>query len=428
MLSVSSISVMGTLFLLNTNLFFMNFFENIINSIVTIVSNKLRSGLTMLGIIIGVSSVIVMIAIGEGAQKGVTSRIEEMGTNLLIVSPGSSSQTNVRGGSGGNSSTDSLTNDDISSLLSLDGIVAVSPEKSGRKQVIYTNKNVNTTITGVYPSYEFVRNFKVEYGQFITEQHNKEFSRVAVLGNQVVTDLFDGANPIGKDIRIENNIFTVVGVMEKKESQGSSNTGNFIFIPISTAQMRVFGSASLNNIFLSVADANEMESMKEKVELALLTEHQISDPTHADFTVLNQADTLETLNQVTAIFTLLLGGIAGISLLVGGIGVMNIMLVSVTERTHEIGIRKAIGAKERDILVQFLTESTLLSLAGGFLGILISFGVVAVLASKTTLEASITTNSILLAFFFAASVGMFFGAYPAYKAGKLNPIEALRFE
>ncbi len=406
----------------------MNFLENIFNALATIVANKLRSGLTMLGIIIGVSSVIVMIAIGEGAQRGVTSRIEEMGTNLLIVTPGNSSQTNVRGSAGGGSNTDALTNDDVAVLEALDGIAAVSPEKSGRKQAIYGSNNVNTTITGVYPTYESVRNFHIEYGQFITKENNNEFARVAVLGQDVVADLFDDANPIGKDIRIENNIFTVVGVMEEKEGQGFNSGGNVIFIPFTTAQMRVHGSRSVDSIYLSVTDADKMDNMTDEVQFALLTAHQISDPTIADFSVLNQADTLETLNEVTAIFTLLLGGIAGISLLVGGIGVMNIMLVSVTERTHEIGIRKAIGAKEHDILWQFLTESTLLSLAGGLIGIFVSFAVVAILTNKTALEASVTMDSILLAFLFAATVGIFFGAYPAYKAGKLNPIEALRFE
>jgi len=407
----------------------MNFLENIINAIGTIISNKLRSGLTMLGIIIGVSSVIIMIAIGEGAQKGVVSSIEGLGTNLLVIIPGNQNQTNVRGSSQGNSSTDSLTIDDVKILNKTDGIAAVSPETSGRKQVIYKNKNINTTITGVLSSYESVRNFKIDYGQFISDQNNLNVDRVAILGTDVVNNLFSDENPIGKDIRIENNIFTVIGVMQKKGQQGFGRSADdVIFIPLSTALKRVFGSTALSSIYLSTEKANEMNDMMEKVNYILLQEHKIESLEKADFTVLNQADAIETLSEVTKIFTILLGGIAGISLLVGGIGVMNIMLVSVTERTREIGIRKAIGAKEKDILLQFLTESTLLSLFGGLIGILISLLVIILVKNKFQMEAEMTFNSIILAFIFSISVGIFFGAFPAYKAGKLNPIDALRFE
>ncbi len=407
----------------------MNFLENVINAISTIFSNKLRSSLTMLGIIIGVSSVIVMVSIGEGAQKGVTSRIEQLGTNLLIITPGNQTQTNVRGGSGGSSSTDSLTNSDVIAIKDIEGVSAISPEISGRKQSVFKNKNVNTTITGVFSEYEEVRNFKIEYGQFISDVNNKNFDRVAVVGKDIVTNLFEEKSPIGKNLRIENNIFTVIGVMEQKGQQGFGRSADdVIFIPLSTAQARVFGNTSLSTINVSVENTEEMGRVKNEIEYTLLKEHGIDDSNKADFTVLNQADAIETLNEVTQIFTILLGGIAGISLIVGGIGVMNIMLVSVTERTREIGIRKAIGAKEKDILLQFLTESTLLSLAGGIIGILISFLVVLFVKSKLGMDTSITIKSIILAFIFSASVGMFFGALPAYKAGKLNPIDALRFE
>ena len=406
----------------------MNFLENIINAITTIFTNKLRSSLTMLGIVIGVSSVIVMIAIGQGAQRGVTSRIQQLGTNLLVITPGSSTQTNVRGNFGGSSSTDSLTNGDFQVLQKLEGILAVSPEVSGRKQVIYKNNNVNTTITGVLPTYEIVRNFNIDYGQFISEQNNVDFQRVAIVGQDIVTNLFNGENPIGQDVRVENNIFTIIGVMEKKGQQGFRSADDVIFIPLYTAQKRVFGDEDLSTIYVSVKNADEMETMMEEVNYTLLKEHELNSLDEADFTVLNQADAIETMNEVTKIFTILLGGIAGISLLVGGIGVMNIMLVSVTERTREIGIRKAIGAKEKDILLQFLTESTILSIVGGMLGVIISFLVVMIIKSKLSMDTNITFNSIILAFIFSASVGIFFGAFPAFKAGKLKPIEALRFE
>lgn len=403
----------------------MNFLENIFNAFGAIISNKLRSGLTMLGIIIGVSSVIVMIAIGEGAQKSVTDRISQLGTNLLLISPGGQSQSNVRNTTG---SATTLEEEDYLALQNLDGISAISPEISGRKQVIYGSNNTNTTITGVVPDYEIVRNFPVESGQFITAENNANFDRVAVLGVTVVSELFEDEDPIGKTVRIENGIFTVIGVMSEKGGSGFSNADNMVFVPLSTAQIRIFGKKSLASLAVSVAEVSQMESVKNEIESTLRLSRNIPDGTESDFTVLNQADAIETLSEVTQIFTLLLGGIAGISLLVGGIGVMNIMLVSVTERTREIGIRKAIGAKRRDILAQFLTESVFLSLSGGAIGVTLSFGITAIVRSKASIDAVISLNSILLAVLFSVSVGIFFGIFPAHKAGKLNPIDALRFE
>jgi len=403
----------------------MNFLENISNAFGAIISNKLRSGLTMLGIIIGVSSVIVMIAIGEGAQKSVTSRISQLGTNLLLISPGAQSQSNVRNTTG---SVTTLENEDSSALDDIEGIAAISPEISGRKQVIYGSNNTSTTVTGVLPDYETVRNFPIESGQFITEEQNTNFDRVIVLGVDVVSELFENENPIGKTVRIENGIFTVIGVMSEKGGSGFSNADNVVFVPLSTAQIRIFGKKSLASIAVSVAEVSEMDTVKTKIESALRISRDIPDGTESDFTVLNQADAIETLSEVTQIFTLLLGGIAGISLLVGGIGVMNIMLVSVTERTREIGIRKAIGAKRRDILAQFLTESVFLSLSGGAIGVAISFGITTLVRSKVSIDAVISVNSILLAVIFSVSVGVFFGIFPAHKAGKLKPIDALRFE
>lgn len=404
----------------------MNLLENITDAAATIASNKLRSGLTMLGIIIGVASVIIMVSIGQAAQASVTSRIQSLGSNLLIVTPGGSNQSNVRGSSGGGSAT--LTTDDVATITSeVQGISAVSPEYSGRKQIIYGSNNASATITGVLPAYESVRNFKVAQGRFISTQHVTELDRVAVLGSTVVTNLFGaGVNPIGTDIRIENGIFTVIGVMETKSNNSLDNA---IFIPLPTAQVRVFGAANkLSTLYLAVADATAIDTVKTRVTATLLAAHQIANADNADFTVLNQADAIATLNDVTKIFTLLLGGIAGISLIVGGIGVMNIMLVSVTERTREIGIRKAIGARRLDILTQFLTESTLISLCGGLIGVAISFGVTSIVSSNTSLATTISPTSIAVAFLFSVSVGVFFGLLPAHKASRLKPIDALRFE
>ncbi|MFH1375291.1 MAG: ABC transporter permease [Patescibacteria group bacterium] len=406
----------------------MNFFESIIDAVNTIADNKLRSGLTMLGIIIGVASVIVMVAIGEGAQKNVTNRIQQLGSNLLIITPGGTNQTNVRGSSGGGRGT--LTNDDVAMIQAeTAGLSAISPEYSGRKQVILGSQNTNATITGVLPAYETVRNAHVAAGRFISAGNQQQLDRVAVLGQTVAANLFNGADPIGTDIRIENGIFTVIGVMESKGQQGFGNADNVVFIPLSTAQVRVFGVGDqVSTIYISVADAQAIEASKTEITNELLQSHQISNAEDADFSVLNQTDAIETLNDVTKIFTILLGGIAAISLIVGGIGVMNIMLVSVTERTREIGIRKAVGARRRDILAQFLTESTLISVFGGMVGIILAVGGTIIIRKYAPIETTVSLFSIILAFVFSVSIGIFFGIFPAYKASRLKPIDALRFE
>lgn len=407
----------------------MNIFENIRNALGAIGSNKMRSALTMLGVIIGVASVVLMVAIGQGAQKSVTSRIESLGTNLLVVSPGSPTQTNVRfgGGSGGSST---LPNDDAKAIQQyVQGLSGVAPELRSRSQAIVGNLNVSTTIVGATADYSTVRNAPVSYGSFITEEDVTGFHKVAVLGSQVVTSLFpDTPNPIGSDIRIGSNIFTVIGVLESKGQQGFQNQDDMIVIPLSTMQQRLTGKSEVNSIYISVAQQTDMERVQQLVTAVLLNEHRITNVQDQDFTVLNQADAVQTLNEVTSTFTLLLGGIAAISLLVGGIGVMNIMLVSVTERTREIGIRKAIGAKKRDILLQFLVESTVLSVMGGIVGILLSAGGAWIVQKYFSLDATVALSSVVLAFAFSVGVGMFFGMLPAWKAAKLRPIEALRYE
>ncbi len=405
----------------------MNILENIRNALGAIGSNKMRSGLTMLGIIIGVASVVLLVAIGQGAQASVTSQIQNLGTNLITVSPGSPSQTNVRFGGGGASTT--LKASDAAAIRAhVTGLSGIEPELTGRQQAIYGSLNTNTSIIGTTPDYTTVRNSPVEYGSFITQENIDAMDKVAVLGSQTLATLFPSdPNPIGKDIRIGNNIFTVIGIMKSKGGNGPTNQDDRILIPITTMQQRVTGSPTLSSISVSVTDQTQMERVQQLITAVLLNEHGITDSSKQDFTVLNQADAVETLNSVTGTFTLLLGGIAAISLLVGGIGVMNIMLVSVSERTREIGIRKAIGAKKFDIMLQFLVEAVVLSVMGGIIGILLSL-IGSWIATLYGVTAIIAVSSIVLAFVFSVVVGVFFGMLPAYHAAKLKPIQALRYE
>lgn len=410
----------------------MNILENIRNALGAIGSNKLRSALTMLGIIIGVASVVLLVAIGQGAQASVTAQIQNLGTNLLTVSPGSPNQTNVRfgGGGGAGAASSTLKGTDADAISSqVADLNGIEPEYRNRSQVIYGSQNTNTSIIGTVPSYTMVRNAPLAYGSFITDANVAAMDKVAVLGQQVVTDLFPGEqNPLGKDIRIGNNIFTVIGVMKAKGGQGFANQDDIIIIPLTTMQQRIAGQSGLTSISVSVKNQSDMTRVQQIITAILLNEHNITDTSKQDFTVLNQADAVSTLNSVTGTFTLLLGGIAAISLLVGGIGVMNIMLVSVTERTREIGIRKAIGAKKRDIMLQFLVEAVVLSVLGGVIGIILSLIGAWIATTYFSVTAIIAVSSIILAFLFSVGVGVFFGILPAYQAAKLKPIEALRYE
>jgi putative ABC transport system permease protein len=410
----------------------MNFYENILNALGEIGSNKMRSGLTMLGIIIGVASVVLLVAIGEGSQRSVTSRIQSLGTNLLTISPGSPNQTNVRfggGGTGGASSTTLKSTDATAIEQNVEGLSGIEPELRSNGQAIYGNQNTNTSLIGTVPSYLTVRNASLAYGTFITDQNITNMDKVAVLGSSTVTTLFQSdPDPLGKSIRVGNNIFTVIGVMQSKGQQGAQNQDDMIIIPLSTMQWRVAGQDTLSSISVSVTNQSDMSYIQQLITALLLNEHKITDTKKQDFTVLNQADAVSTLNSITSTFTYLLGGIAAISLLVGGIGVMNIMLVSVTERTREIGIRKAIGGKRRDIMLQFLVESTVLSIMGGAIGVLLSFIGSWILKTYLSMDASIALSSVLLATIFSVCVGVFFGMLPAYTAAKLRPIEALRYE
>jgi putative ABC transport system permease protein len=382
----------------------------------------------MLGIMIGVGAVVAMISIGTGASVSVTSRIQSLGSNLLMVTPefaqGGFAGARQAGGMG----TTLVTEDATAIAEEVPTVKMVSPEFSSQAQVIYGSQNVNTSIQGVVSEYQEVHNFHVAFGDFIRPEDEKAQSKVAVVGQSVVTDLFSGENPVGKTIKIQNVPFRVIGVMELKGQSGFQNLDDMIFIPLSTAQKRVFGSESLRQISVQVRSEKDMDLADSQISSLLLIRHNIGDPTEADFEIRNQADILSTMTEVTGTFTLLLGGIAAISLLVGGIGIMNIMLVSVTERTREIGLRKAVGAKRKDILTQFLIESLILSLLGGGIGLLVGVVGSIVISKIGGWSTVVTLNSILLAFLFSAAIGIFFGIYPARRASLLSPIEALRFE
>ena len=410
----------------------------------SLLANKLRSGLTMLGIIIGVAAVVSLMGIGRGAQRAIDAQIGSMGTNLLFVSPGAASLQGVRQAAG---TAQTLTYEDALALMDpqrAPAVVAVAPELRSFGQAVYLGNNINTQIVGVTPDYEHVRNFQVQEGEFITQQELVARSSVAVLGVNVVNSLFAGENPIGQTIRINNVPFRVVGVLQPKGGGGFGNQDDVIVVPLTTMLARLqrqrslggggsFGGSGGNRvsqISVQVASPAQMDEAIQQISAILRERHHIRY--EDDFTIHSQQELLQTASQVTGLLTIFLGGIAGISLVVGGIGIMNIMLVSVTERTREIGIRKAVGARRRDILLQFLVEAAVISVLGGIIGNVVGAGVAALIGRIPTgglqLRSVVTVDSILLATLFSIAVGLFFGIYPATRAAALNQIEALRYE
>jgi len=392
--------------------------------------NKMRSFLTALGIIIGVGAVIAMISIGEGARRGIESRFASMGTNLLFVSPGSQNQRGVHGGWG--SMTTLKEEDAFAVLQECPSVLYVSPSVSARAQTVYGNKNWNTSISGTGDRYPEVRNWEVELGTYFDEAQVKSAAKVCVLGADVKTNLFEDEDPIGKVIRVKKIPFKVLGVLKKRgESGGFGSRDDMITIPYTTAMRRLQGIDYIQSIDVRAVSAEQMPQAVAEIQEVLRNRHRIAPGAEDDFTVRNMSEIAETAAQATQMMTVLLGSIAGISLLVGGIGIMNIMLVSVTERIREIGLRMAVGARERDILLQFLTEAIVLSLMGGLIGIGVGVGAskllkhIKMFASMTTV---VSPESVILAFTFAAAIGIFFGFYPARKASRLDPIEALRYE
>ncbi len=402
-------------------------------------ANKMRTGLTMLGIIIGVGSVIALMSVGKGAEASVVSRIQSMGTNLLFVSPGSTQQGGVSSGAG---SAATLTYEDAMAIAAeVPTVSGVAPEGTTGGQVVAGSNNVRTRITGTTPDYQEVRNFHVAQGEFFTQQQVDSRAMVAVLGSQTAQSLFNDSDPIGRSIRINTMssgtgfTFKVIGVMEPKGAQAMGNQDDVLFIPITTLQQRLSsqrtsqGGRNVQSISVKVVSENAMDQAVQQIGELLRQRHRVSQD---DFTIRSQEDMLATATEVTGVMTLLLGAIAGISLLVGGIGIMNIMLVSVTERTREIGIRKAVGARRQDILSQFLVESIVVSLVGGATGVAMGMGFSRLISGVNMggqrLETVVAPESVMLAFAVSAAIGVFFGIYPATRAAGLNPIEALRYE
>ncbi|KJR48116.1 Macrolide export ATP-binding/permease protein MacB [Desulfosporosinus sp. I2] len=405
----------------------MNFLESIRVSLRALRANKLRSALTMLGIIIGVAAVIAMVGIGNGATASITSQIQGMGSNLLTISPGQSNNGGVSGGAG---SSNSLTMDDVDKIKIGTSIKAVAPVASSNAQVVLGSGNTSTSINGTTEGYEVIKNVTMARGRYLTKEDVSSNARVAVVGPTVVENLLGSANAdiIGQKIKINNVPFQVIGVTTATGSTGFQSSDDMITAPITTVQARLIGKKTVRSILVSASSEELMQTAQDEITATLRKAHKIQAGKDNNFRVQNQADMLATMQNVTQTLTMLLGGIAGISLLVGGIGIMNIMLVSVTERTREIGIRKAIGAKGMDILLQFLIEAVVLSILGGGIGIALGYGGSSLAGKALTLNTSISMSSVLMAFGFSAAIGIIFGVFPARKAAAMDPIDALRYE
>lgn len=403
----------------------MDIIESVKMAATTLVANKLRSSLTMLGIIIGNASVIAMIGIGEGAQKYVAKELESLGPNVLFVIPGNRETQRV--------SLDlprTLVLEDARAIATqVPSIQSVAAESNSRQLVTYRNKNTNVNVIGTTPQFLPVRQFDVGRGRFLTELDIKRSNQVAVLGAELANRLFDNADPVGQQLRIKNVTFQVIGVMESKGSNLGVDYDDAVLIPVTTQANRIAGRTSpygveLTYLVAAAKDANSVEAAEFQITNLLRLRHKLTG--EDDFTIRSQKDALETVGKITGALTVMLTAIAGISLFVGGIGVMNIMLVSVTERTQEIGLRKAIGAREQDILIQFMIEAVILSAAGGALGTLVGVSGILLVGAFTPLQAGVSATAIVLAVGVSGGIGLFFGVVPARRAAKLDPIVALR--
>jgi len=392
--------------------------------------NKMRSALTMLGIIIGVGAVITMLAIGTGASQQIEQQMSSIGSNLLMVVPGSTTSGGLRMGSGTQAT---LTTDDSDAILKQCPAVSdIAPILSGGAQVVYGNQNWSTAVTGTTPDYLDVRDWPLSAGRSFTDQDVKNATKVCLLGQTVVDNLFGTMNPVGQIVRIKKVPFTVIGVLAKKgQSPMGQDQDDAILVTVTAAQKKLFGTSfpgMVRVIMVKATNAENLDAAQKQIEALLKQRHHIGPGQDADFTVRNLTQMMEAAAQAAKVMSLLLGAIASVSLLVGGIGIMNIMLVSVTERTREIGIRMAVGAKTQDIRLQFIVEALTLSLIGGIVGIVLGISGSVVLSKLSGWGTVVSPLSIALAFGFSALVGLFFGFYPAYKASLLNPIDALRYE
>jgi putative ABC transport system permease protein len=402
------------------------FSESILIALAGLKANKLRALLTMLGIIIGVGAVIAMVSIGMGVKDKVATSIAGLGSNLLVVTPGASNAGGSRQAAG--SSITLNEKDALAISQEVSGINLVAPSVGRSYQVVFGNQNWTTSVQGTTPDIQGIRNYNVEEGSFFTNQDVETRARVAVLGKTVAENLFNGGTPIGQTIRINNAPFRVVGVLEAKGESAGGNQDDTVIIPLKTAQERLIGITYVQNINVQATGTDVIYQVQEDITTLLRARHKLAATTPDDFTVRNMVAIMATADETTSMITSLLAVVAGLSLLVGGIGIMNIMLVSVTERTREIGIRKALGARYHNILLQFLIEAIVISVAGGLLGIALGIGVSYVISSVAGWKTLISSLAIVAAFGFSVFIGLFFGIYPARKAALLDPIEALRYE
>jgi len=400
--------------------------ESFLMAWASLIANKLRSILTMLGIIIGVAAVIALVSIGNGVKQDIQDSISSLGSNLLMVMPGAPRTPGVRPTAG---SQKTLKVSDYEAIAKLDGVKAASPYTAGSYVAIYQSKNWTTSVSGVNYNFQDVNNWNMEEGRFISEKNVQNRERIAVVGQTVVKNLFAGEDPVGKEIRVQNIPFRVIGVLESK---GNGTMGNdqddAIFIPYTTAMERVEGVDYLRMVYVVAKDESGIDRLQSDIENLLRVRHGIKDPELDNFNIQNMKSIMDTMEQTTGTLTLFLGAVAAISLVVGGIGIMNIMLVSVTERTREIGIRKALGATYNVIVTQFLIEAVVISLMGGIIGIALGIGVSHLIGTLSGMSTVISIPTIILSFGFSMAIGLVFGIYPARKAAKLNPIDALHYE
>ena len=405
----------------------MLFTELLKMAALSLIANKLRTMLTMLGIIIGVAAVIAMVSVGMGVRQNVVDSISRLGSNLLVVMPGSSNRGGIRGAAG---SVITLTYEDAEAIKKrIKNVEYVSPTVSGSYQIVYGHENWNSSVQGVVPEYVSIQSLTLKSGLFFTEHDVDVRSRVAVIGTTVATNLFGEVNPVGKKIRIGSSPYTVIGLIASK---GSSSMGqdqdDIVLIPLTTAQERLIGITYVRSINVQVSDADKMDQVQSQIETLLRQRHRLAADAEDDFNVRNLTSLMETMSETTTMLTLLLGSIAGISLIVGGIGIMNILIASVVERTREIGIRKAIGATYNSIMLQFLIESTMISVTGGVIGIGVGIGLSMAISKFGSFKTVISPESIIVAFGFSLAIGIIFGMLPARRAARLDPIDALRYE